>query len=46
MIAEKDLELFDFADDVDAAFTRLKEGLTAHYLQPGKEEPEIAKTQV
>ncbi len=46
MIAEEDLKLFDFADDVETAFTLLKEGLTAHYLQPGKEEPEIAKTQV
>ncbi len=46
MIAEEDLKLFDFADDVESAFTLLKEGLTAHYLQPGKEEPEIAKTQV
>jgi uncharacterized protein (TIGR00730 family) len=46
MIAEEDLKLFDFADDVETAFTLLKEGLTAHYLQPSKEEPEIAKTQV
>jgi uncharacterized protein (TIGR00730 family) len=46
MISEEDLKLFEFADDVDTAFTLLKEGLTAHYLQPGKEEPEIAKTQV
>lgn len=46
MISVEDLKLFEFADDVDTAFTLLKEGLTAHYLQPGKEEPEIAKTQV
>jgi uncharacterized protein (TIGR00730 family) len=46
MISEEDLKLFDFADDADSAFTLLKEGLTAHYLQEGKEEPEIAKTRV
>jgi uncharacterized protein (TIGR00730 family) len=46
MIDPEDLKLFDFADDVESAFTLLKEGLSAHYLQPGKEEPEIAKTQV
>jgi uncharacterized protein (TIGR00730 family) len=46
MIDPEDLKLFDFADDVGTAFQLLQEGLTAHYLQPGKEEPEIAKTQV
>jgi hypothetical protein len=46
MIDPEDLKLFDFADNVDTAFTILKEGLTAHYLQPGKEEPGIAKTRV
>jgi uncharacterized protein (TIGR00730 family) len=46
MIGPEDLSLFEFADDVDTAFTLLKEGLTANYLQPAKEEPEIAKTQV
>ena len=46
MISEEDLKLFEFTDDVDTGFTMLKEGLTAHYLHPGKEEPEIAKTQV
>jgi len=46
MIDPEDLKLFDFADDVESAFTLLKEGLTAHYLQPAKEEPEIAKTRV
>ena len=46
MIDPDDLKLFDFADDVETAFTILKEGLTAHYLHPGKEEPEIAKSQV
>jgi hypothetical protein len=45
-IDPEDLKLFDFADDVGTAFQLLQEGLTAHYLQPGKEEPWIAKTQV
>src|SRR5579863_5752735 len=50
MIAEEDLELFQFADDVDTAFELLKTGLTKHYLEPGKEEPPkeepaIAKSQ-
>jgi uncharacterized protein (TIGR00730 family) len=46
MIDPEDLKLFEFADDVDTAFTILKEGLTAHYLHAVKDEPEIAKTQV
>jgi uncharacterized protein (TIGR00730 family) len=45
MIAEEDLELFQFADDVDTAFRLLQEGLTKHYLEPEKEEPAIAKSQ-
>src|ERR1700746_3308576 len=50
MIAEEDLELFQFADDVDTAFELLKSGLTKNYLEPGKEEPPkeepaIAKSQ-
>jgi uncharacterized protein (TIGR00730 family) len=50
MIAEEDLELFQFADDVDTAFELLKAGLTKNYLEPGKEEPPkeepaIAKSQ-
>ena len=50
MIAEEDLELFQFADDVDTAFEVLKDGLTRNYLEPGKdeppkEEPAIAKSQ-
>jgi hypothetical protein len=51
MIAEEDLDLFHFADDVDSAFSLLQEGLTKHYLEPSKaepakeEEPAIAKSQ-
>ena len=50
MIAEEDLDLFQFADDVDTAFELLRSGLTKHYIEPGKEElpkeePAIAKTQ-
>jgi len=46
MIAPGDLELFDFADDVDAAFRLLEHGLTKHYLEPDKETPAIAKSRV
>jgi hypothetical protein len=46
MIAEKDLELFSFADDVDSAFGLLEKGLTKYYLEPDKETPEIAKSRV
>ena len=46
MIAEKDLELFDFADDVETAFRLLETGLTKHYLESDKEMPSIAKTRV
>jgi uncharacterized protein (TIGR00730 family) len=50
MIAEEDLELFQFADDVDTAFKLLQAGLTKHYIdpdkeEPPKEEPAIAKSQ-
>jgi uncharacterized protein (TIGR00730 family) len=50
MIAEEDLELFEFADDVDTAFGLLQAGLTKHYIdpdreEPPKEEPAIAKSQ-
>ena len=47
MIAEKDLELFNFADNVDSAFGLLEKGLTKFYLEPDKKEaPEIAKSRV
>src|SRR5579863_9965474 len=46
MISEQDLELFQFADDVDMAFQILEEGLTKYYLEPDKEVPSIAKSRV
>jgi uncharacterized protein (TIGR00730 family) len=46
MISEEDLNLFQFADDVDGAFQILESGLTKHYLEPDKETPAIAKSRV
>jgi len=47
MIAEHDLELFQFADDVEMAFQILEAGLTKYYLSPAEEEvPAIAKSRV
>ena len=46
MISERDLNLFQFADDVDTAFQILKDGLTKHYLTPKQETPDIAKSRV
>jgi uncharacterized protein (TIGR00730 family) len=53
MIAEEDLNLFQFADTVDDAFGLLKDGLTKFYLEtpprPGEKEeemPAIAPSQV
>jgi uncharacterized protein (TIGR00730 family) len=46
MIAERDLELFQFADDVETAFQILEAGLTKHYLTPDTEVPAIAKSRV
>ena len=46
MIAEQDLNLFQFADDVDTAFKILETGLTKYYLEPDKEMPAIAKSRV
>ena len=46
MIAEKDLELFSYADDVETAFSLLEAGLTKHYIQPDAPVPEIAKSRV
>ncbi len=46
MIAEKDLELFSFADDVESAFSLLEAGLTKHYIAPETQAPEIAKSRV
>ena len=46
MIAEKDLELFSFADDVESAFSLLEAGLTENYVKPVPQVPEIAKSRV
>ncbi len=47
MIAEEDLKLFQFADDVDSAFKLLETGLTKYYLEPDREAPPaIAKSRV
>ncbi len=46
MIAADDLNLFEFADDVDSAFKILETGLTKYYLQDEQEVPGIAKSQV
>jgi uncharacterized protein (TIGR00730 family) len=46
MIAPEDLHLFNFADDVNAAFGLLKAGLTKHWLDPDRETPAIAKSRV
>jgi uncharacterized protein (TIGR00730 family) len=46
MIDERDLNLFQYADDVDSAFRILTEGLTKHYLEPDKETPAIAKSRI
>jgi hypothetical protein len=44
MISERDLNLFQYADDVDTAFRLLTEWLTEHYLHKPGELPEIAHT--
>ena len=47
MIAEEDLKLFEFVDDVDSAFGLLSKGLTKYYLEPEEAlVPDIAKSQV
>jgi len=46
MIAPEDVNLFEFADDVDTAFKLLEAGLTRYYLQDEPELPGIAKSQV
>ena len=45
MISEADLDLFQYADDVDTAFSVLTAGLTEHYLKPAPEVPEIAHSE-
>jgi uncharacterized protein (TIGR00730 family) len=43
MISPEDLNIFQFADDPDSAFTILREGLTRLYLSPeDMAEPDIA----
>src|SRR6266446_761569 len=46
MIAPEDVNLFEFADDVDTAFGLLESGLTKHYVEPEQELPGIAKSRV
>jgi uncharacterized protein (TIGR00730 family) len=46
MISADDLNLFQFADDVDTAFKELEAGLTRYYLQDEQDLPGIAKSQV
>ena len=46
MIAPSDLDLFQFADDVESAFRLLESGLTKYYLEPDKETPAIAKSRI
>jgi uncharacterized protein (TIGR00730 family) len=43
-ISPDDLNLFEFADDVDTAQRILQEGLIKYHLQPEPETPAIAKT--
>ncbi len=45
MIAPQDLDLFQYVDDPETAFERLKEGLTRYALQPESfETPAISKS--
>jgi uncharacterized protein (TIGR00730 family) len=51
MIAQEDLNLFQYADDPATALSILKDNLTKHYLQPEPSEPaqaapDIAKSRV
>ena len=46
VIDQEDLQLFQFADDVDTAFRLLQEGLTKYYLEPDVELPAMAKSRV
>jgi len=43
-ISAEDLNLFEFADDVDTAQRILQDGLVKHHLQPEPETPAIAKS--
>ncbi|MBI1791068.1 MAG: TIGR00730 family Rossman fold protein [Acidobacteria bacterium] len=42
-ISAEDLNLFQFADDVDTAFDLVRDGLTKHHLQEEGETPAMAK---
>jgi len=44
MISESDLDLFQYADDVDSAYGILTEWLTKKYLYTAGGLPEIAHT--
>ena len=50
MISPEDMSLFQFVDDPQEAFVKLRDGLTKYYLQPGSKQtaplegPDIAKT--
>lgn len=53
VISEKDLELFEFADDPPSALRQLQDGLTRHYLKPDEallapeqDTPAIAKSRI
>ena len=46
VIDKKDLDLFQFADDVETAFKMLQDSLTKYYLEPETELPVIAKSRV
>lgn len=43
-ISPEDLNLFEFADDVDTALRILQDGLLKYHLQPEPETPAIAKS--
>jgi len=45
-ISPEDVNLFQFADDVDTAFGMLESGLTQHYVQREQDLPGIAKSRV
>jgi predicted Rossmann-fold nucleotide-binding protein len=41
VISDTDLNLFEFADDVDTALKILTDGLTKLYLEPSAEVPDL-----
>ena len=44
-ISPEDLELFQYADDIESAFRILQEGLTRYYLQPEAPLPEARRVE-